>query len=166
MQGKDFLKHNEIKMFYIRGSLLEATEDYIVHQCNCKTRGYAVGLAKDIFEKFPHADVYRNRQKDDVPGTIKVCGGGNTNERGVIAIFGQVYPGSPKDHSEDRADDREMYFARAFEEISKLSHDSFSIALPKYIGCGLARGDWREYLSILICYAQAYPHIRMVIYSP
>ena len=67
----------------ITGDLLEAKEKYIAHQCNCLTQNSA-GTAKAIFDKFPYANTYERRIKDengettniDKPGTIIVLGDG------------------------------------------------------------------------------------------
>lgn len=55
------------------GDLLQATEQYIAHQCNCVSRG-ARGLAKTLFAKYPHANVYQSRKSPSQPGTILVHG--------------------------------------------------------------------------------------------
>ena len=53
-------------LFEIRGDLLKADDcQFIVHQTNCMT-SHALGLAKHIFKRWPHADVYNERQR--VPG--------------------------------------------------------------------------------------------------
>jgi len=82
---------NEVTI--IEGDLLEADEQYIIHQCNCKTTGDAAGLAAAIFKKYPKANVYKNRPKESVPGTIVIRGN-------VIALYGQYYPGKIKWNSE------------------------------------------------------------------
>lgn len=46
----------------IEGDLLDSPCTYIVHQCNCKTT-YAKGLAKSLFDKFPHANCYDGEAK-------------------------------------------------------------------------------------------------------
>jgi hypothetical protein len=39
------------------GDLLDATEQFIAHQCNCISQN-AGGLAFYLFKKFPYANVY------------------------------------------------------------------------------------------------------------
>ncbi|CAE7217999.1 unnamed protein product, partial [Symbiodinium microadriaticum] len=41
------------------GDLLQAKEDFIVHQCNCVYSGSAQGVAEAVFKAHPDADVYR-----------------------------------------------------------------------------------------------------------
>lgn len=56
-------------MNIITGSILDSKEQYICHQINCVTTKAAF-LAKDIFLKFPHADVYSLRTTRDIPVDI------------------------------------------------------------------------------------------------
>jgi len=128
----------------VEGDLLQAKEQYICHQCNCVTQR-AAHLSAAVFKAFPHADIYSTRPKGqkDKPGTIVVKGGGE--QRLVINMLGQVWPGSPK-YPEDRTDGfkaREEYFARCLMEIAKLQPES--LAFPYGIGCGAAGGEWEHY---------------------
>ena len=50
------------------GDLLQATEQFIVHQCNCVGKS-ARGLALALFKKFPHADVYQSLHARSRPST-------------------------------------------------------------------------------------------------
>ena len=45
----------------VTGDLLKSNEEYIVHQTNCRYKPPGVGLAKHIFKKYPHSDVYTCR---------------------------------------------------------------------------------------------------------
>lgn len=133
----------------IKGDLLTAPEQYIVHQCNCISagKGSGAGLAKAIFEKFPHANIYDNRKTPDVPGTILVKGNGK-DQRYVIAIFGQYYPGGPQFKGTDTYSNRLSYFTEALGYISCIPNLE-SIAFPFYIGCGLAAGKWEDYEDMI-----------------
>jgi hypothetical protein len=46
------------QLVHVSGDLLGAPEQWIAHQCNCRSRG-ARGLAKHLFGRFPHANVYK-----------------------------------------------------------------------------------------------------------
>lgn len=130
----------------INGDLLKSNEQYIVHQCNCVTNN-AANLAKAVFTKFPYANCYYNRKEKDIPGTIKIFGDG-TDQRFVINLFGQYGPGPPKNNF-DNKENRYTWFRKGLFEISKIP-DLKSIAFPERIGCGVARGNWEEYLEILV----------------
>jgi O-acetyl-ADP-ribose deacetylase (regulator of RNase III) len=132
----------------VEGNLLEATEQYIAHNCNCVTNS-AAGLAKHIFTKYPYADVYRTRESVSQPGTIQVSGNGIEN-RYVINMFTQYYPGISKeqDSNLDGRVAREKYFHQCLLKVSQLPGLK-SIAFPFGIGCGLAGGNWDYYLGTL-----------------
>jgi len=78
----------------VSGDLLLSPEKYIAHQCNCVTQASA-GTAKAIFDKYPHSNTYAERKSPDTMGTIKILGNGQ-DERFVINMFAQYYPGKAK----------------------------------------------------------------------
>ena len=137
----------------VTGDLFEAPEKYLVHQCNCVTQT-AAHLAKDVFERFPYSDIYTGREDPDQPGHIIVRGNGQ-DQRYVVALLGQYYPGRPKypKSTLDGIPAREKYFYRALLRLSKLD-DLESIAFPWRIGCGAAGGDWERYLGKITNFAQ------------
>ena len=152
----------------IQGDLFESKEKYIVHQCNCVTTR-AAHLAADVFRRFPYADVYTcrdpNMQKravfdnenkqiqpeyySDKPGNIIVRGNG-ADQRYVIAILGQFYPGRPR-YSDSRLDGvkaRQSYFHQGLWKIAQVEGLE-SVAFPRGIGCGAAGGDWSFYRKMI-----------------
>lgn len=149
------------------GDLLEAKEKYIAHQCNCLTQN-AVGTAKAIFDKFPHANTYATRTEPDVLGAIKILGNGQ-DERYVINMFAQYYPGKPKYPNSDKDGIivREKMFHRCLLRIAKIDNLK-SIAFPWKIGCNLGGGDWDHYLGTLknfTTYVEKQYGTRVVIYQ-
>jgi len=128
----------------VTGSIFDATEKYICHQCNCVTKK-AAHLSKDMFQHFPFADVYTGRATPNEPGTISVKGNG-IDQRYVINIFGQFYPGYPKEAlgDLDGYDARAKYFYHGLLRIAKIPNLE-SIAFPWKVGCGAADGDWEVY---------------------
>jgi O-acetyl-ADP-ribose deacetylase (regulator of RNase III) len=75
----------------VNGDLLDAQEDYIVHQCNCISTE-AKGLAKQIFDKYDYANSYKNRIKghNQQPGTIEIWGNGN-DQKLIINVYAQFF---------------------------------------------------------------------------
>jgi len=144
------------KPITIQGDLFDSKEQYIVHQCNCKSTGDAAGLAASIFEKYPEANVYLNRQTPSDPGTIEVWGK-------VIALYGQKYPGRAS-QGYDTAMNREAWFINGLQRISEIP-DIRSIAFPFNIGCGLAGGNWKEYKTMISDFAKDNPSVKVVIYQ-
>ena len=144
----------------ITGNLLDATEKYIVHQCNCVTK-QGGGLAKYLFDKFPFADVYITRTDEDCdvatlrdkPGTITISGNGK-DERYVVNLMGQLYPGGFwDDMQEDSEERRHKFFHRGLVNLAKVPNLN-SVAFPAGIGCGLAGGDWEWYLGTIKNFAK------------
>src|SRR5271165_78515 len=97
-----FASRIKIMLEIITGDLLEATEKYIAHNCNCLTQNSA-GTAKAIFDKFPYANTYERRARGadgetankDVPGTIAILGNGQ-DQRFIINMYAMYYPGRSK----------------------------------------------------------------------
>jgi O-acetyl-ADP-ribose deacetylase (regulator of RNase III) len=136
----------------ITGDIFDSKEKYLCHQCNCVTNK-AAHLSKDVFTKYPYADAYSGRVEPDKPGTIQVKGNGQ-DQRYVINMFGQYYPGKSKyPYSNlDGIEIRRKYFYKCLLRIAKLS-ELESLAFPWRIGCGAAGGDWAHYLGTLTNFA-------------
>lgn len=130
----------------INGDLLNATEDYILHQCNCVSID-AKALAEKIFAKYPYANTYRFRsgKGGSLPGTFDILGNG-TSQRYIINLYSQYYPGAPK-YANDSAEIRLQWFIQGLSGIA--CEGVKSIAIPYNIGCGAARGDWTVYSQII-----------------
>lgn len=137
----------------ISGNIFDSKEKYIAHQTNCITKRSA-HLAKTVFEHYPYADIYSARTEPDTPGSIIIKGNGQ-DQRFVIAILGQYYPGKPKfpDSTLDGTKAREKYFHKALIEISKISNLE-SIAFPDHIACGAAGGNWDYYFGTIKNFAK------------
>lgn len=137
----------------VTGDLFDAKEKYLVHQCNCVTNK-AAHLAFDVFEKYPYANIYAPRTEPDKPGHIIIKGNGQ-DERYVVAILGQYYPGRPKYplSSLDGLAVREKYFYNGLLRLAEVP-DLESIAFPWRIACGAAGGNWEHYLGKITNFAQ------------
>lgn len=146
------------------GNLLKASEQYIAHQCNCVTRRSA-HLSKKIFTRFPHANIYSERQEGqhNSLGTIEIRGDGE--ERFVINMLGQYYPGRTKypNSQKDGFKARENAFWKCLERILEIE-DMKSIAFPFGIGCGAAGGNWPTYLTMIENFAD-HTNAEVVIYK-
>tara|TARA_R110000868_G_scaffold75946_3_gene218795 strand:+ start:12875 stop:13357 length:483 start_codon:yes stop_codon:yes gene_type:complete len=137
----------------INGDLLSANAQYIAHACNCVTRTSAF-FAKDLFNKYPYADIYSGRFSADKPGNIIIKGNGE-DERFIIGLLSQFYPGKPNfpDSTLDGIRIREKYFYHCLLRIAKIENLN-SIAFNWRIGCGAAGGNWEHYLGMLTNFAQ------------
>jgi hypothetical protein len=136
----------------VTGDLFEAKEKYLCHQCNCVTNKSA-HLAKDMFDKFWHADIYTARTQPDKPGHIIIRGNGQ-DQRYVAAILGQYYPGKPRypQSSLDGQAAREKYFYHGLLRLAEVP-DLESVAFPWRIACGAAGGIWERYLGTITNFA-------------
>lgn len=138
----------------INGDLFASKEKYIAHQCNCVTQK-AAHLAKSMFDRFPYANIYKERILPWTPpvgmqmGDIIVRGNGE-DQRFVINMLAQYYPGSPKysDSSRDGFIARKNAFQECLNKISEIP-ELTSIGLPFGIGCGAAGGDWLIYRKMI-----------------
>ena len=136
----------------VNDDLLNAKEQYICQQTNCISVN-AHGLSETIRVKLG-VDPYSLRralngrnhaiaEDCDVPGTIKVF-------KNVICMLAQYGMGKPYKYGnkvEDSFEKRLLWFKTCLFEISKLKPSS--VAFPYNIGCGLAGGNWEDYLAAL-----------------
>jgi O-acetyl-ADP-ribose deacetylase (regulator of RNase III) len=150
----------------VSGDLLEAKEQYIAHQANCVSTTWS-GIAKSIFDKYPYANTYQNRVIPHQLGTISIHG--DVDERKIINMYGQYYPGPPiepnnpgriltktyyhPDIVDDSKEVRQKAFYNCLLKIARLP-DLKSIAFPFRIGAGLAAGDWEYYLGSINNFAK------------
>lgn len=132
----------------ISGNIFDSKEKYLCHQTNCITKR-AAHLSKDVFIQYPYADIYSGRTIPSTPGSIVIAGNGK-DQRYVINMLGQYYPGSPKytDSSLDGTLARQKYFYNCLLKIAQIP-DLESIAFPWKIACGAAGGNWEYYLGVL-----------------
>jgi O-acetyl-ADP-ribose deacetylase (regulator of RNase III) len=148
-----FCQPKSAKMSPVRivdGNLLDATEQYVCHQCNCTTPN-ARGLAAALFGRFPYADAYSRRKGvRSKPGTIQICGDGAAN-RFIVNMFAQWSPGKPR--GKDTADQRLRNFRQCLSKIAQIPALQ-SVAFPFNIGCGLAGGNWNDYKAEIEAFAQ------------
>lgn len=140
----------------VDGDLLNATDDYIVHQCNCISTN-AKALAKQIFDNYEYADTYkkRNRQQKTTysePGTIEIFGNGD-DQRYIINMYAQYYPAEAK-YTNDTGQKRLLWFQNCLNHISKIKDiQTKTIAMPFNIGCGAAGGNWKFYHNLINTFA-------------
>ncbi len=175
------------ELIYKKGNILDCDETILCHQCNCVS-SKAEGLAKQIFEKWPVSNVYKENRSDRA-GTVSftnvgyynsiseilICNPSNTT---IIAhLFGQIYPGRPN-WGIDSKEKRLEYFRKCLRGIIDFHFYDYSgsgiesgqininntYAFPYKIGCGLARGSWDHYLKQIEKFAKII-NTRVAIYK-
>lgn len=82
-------------------------------------------------------------------GDIVVSGNGG-DERFVINMLAQFYPGKPKfpESARDGFRARRVAFANCLLKVLRIP-DLRSVAFPWEIGCWMAGGDWSKYLPMI-----------------
>ena len=149
----------------VKGNILDAKEDVIVQQCNCVTIT-ACGLSKVIKQKWKWADPYGSRRREgrkncaisddrDIPGTIRVLETKETKTPKVVCLFSQWSPGKSNIRYEktypDGKYDRLRYFEECLWKLDEYCKENRikTVAVPYGIGCGLAGGNWNDYVKEL-----------------
>lgn len=152
----------------VEGDLLDFDAQCIAHQCNCVSKGVA-GLAKFLFEKYPKADIYVERNNNYTfhkPGEIYVRDDYRIDNSGtswkniyIINMTSQFLPGPPGSSFEiapgmtvtETSETREKLFVQCLKEIKIIVEENKieSIAFPYRVGCGLAGGNWDRYKFVL-----------------
>ena len=143
------------KVEVVSGSILDAKEQYIVHQANCIS-SYSRGLAAQIFQKWPETNIYSTTTTTNsgtVPGTVRVPGTIIVRNN-VIALLAQKYPGRAT-RTDDSSAQRLLWFRQCLQFVSKLKPET--IAVPYNIGCGLAGGLWKDYWAEIKIWAHSLP---------
>lgn len=165
---------------HVAGSLLDASDGYIAHQCNCVMWGQPQGIAEAIFAKYREADVYAARaakqRPPDVPGTSSLHGP-------VINMYGQLLPGLPveqkkigqnvlqyvkqKQANKDTRASRLKWFIESLYGLPDLlPAGPQTINFPKYIGCGKAGGEWQSYISAINEFSIRNPSWTIRVHDP
>ncbi|UWS55264.1 Appr-1-p processing protein [Bacillus subtilis] len=132
----------------VKGNILDASEDIIVQQVNCKGV-MGAGLAKAILNKYPNVkkeyqsfrnfNLNKGLTEKDLLGLVNYV---RVSDVKVIAnIFGQV--NIKKNRFDNTVFTKTDALTRGLKEVKELSKQlNKSVAIPYGIGCGLAGGDW------------------------
>lgn len=137
----------------IKGNILDCDKDIIIQQVNCQGV-MGGGLAKQILMKYPEVPKeykkYWSKRKKNISETSELLGEVlylDTYDGKIIAnVFGQ-------DHIRKGFGDKTVYtkewaLLKGIEEIKNKAYKlNLSVAIPTYIGCGMANGDWNSIKS-------------------
>ncbi len=123
-----------------KGNLLEANEDIIAHQVNCigvMGAGVSKQIKKELLSKEQFSE-YRTLCKmfgSNLLGSIQKLN--LQNGQYLVNLFGEDVPTGKNQDTDYDALKTALAKLCIFAESENLS-----IALPGYLGCGLAGGDW------------------------
>lgn len=132
------------------GDVLCSGADVIAHQVNCKGV-MGKGLAATIRKRYPNVfTVYKAACKrvpssNELLGKIQTIPCGGSTERWIVNCFAQDGFGTDKCYTDYAA------FESCFRKLRDwaIQNGHKKIAVPHYIGCGLAGGDWNRVTRIL-----------------
>lgn len=134
----------------IEGDITKTDKDIIVQQVNC--RGFmGAGLAKTILQRYENVKIdyqtFRKKQLKTVEKDENLLGMVNyvdVYDGKIIAnIFGQV--DIRKDRNDHNVYTVQSALLKGIEDVKQKAEQlGLSIAIPTYIGCGLAGGNWEE----------------------
>ncbi len=149
-------------MLEVKGNLLEADVDVIMHQVNCKGV-MGAGVARQIRQKLLSEEEYQRYvtkchafPATELLGTYMEHA---TQGFRVIDLFGEDQPtGKGLDTDYDAL----------YQALSKAveANKNNSIAVPGYLGCGLGGGDWETVYRILQEISEKYQAKITIYYIP
>lgn len=141
----------------VDGDLLTFEADYIGHQCNCTTTDVA-GLAKVIFARHPDANTYRHESTvRRVVGTASIHGR-------VVNLYAQRLPGRARPPKPETYADRLSWLRAALEHAhTQIGREVYSLAVPHFIGCALAGGNWDDYRGVLMQFAHTHSGVTLTV---
>jgi O-acetyl-ADP-ribose deacetylase (regulator of RNase III) len=135
----------------VKGNIFSyANSHIIVQQCNCVSEDLK-GLAQKIYRQYPDTDTRQGRRCVELYGRCLI---GEMNmpfgvKVRVANLYAQIYPGKPALFGPDSAVSRLEKFREAFIELTTATSDVDSLAIPKNIGSGLAKGNWEDYAETI-----------------
>ena len=146
---------------YTEGNLLTTNTQILVHQTNCQGV-MGAGLAKQIRAKYPKVyTAYKQLCSTTAPerllGTIQCIP--ISEHTAICNLFGQKTYGRYGQHTDYAAFHKALTALKTYMK----QHDKTTVAFPKYIGCGLAGGDWNSIHNMLQNTFQSDPDITCII---
>lgn len=142
---------------FVNGSVLDATEDIILHQVNCQNV-MGAGVAKALYTRWPvvketYHTFCRNAHTEHILGSCQVVQ--VEANKYVANIFGQLNYG----RNGGRYTSYEALNAAFYYLVCNYS--DHSIAIPHGLGCGLAGGDWEIVYKLI---KKHFAHMEVTIY--
>jgi len=131
----------------VQKNLLETKCDIIAHQTNC-VGVMGAGVARQIKDKLLSYEEFGKYRKNCVENGNKLLGTvqflSATNGKLIANLFGEDIPTGCGLDTDYVALKQALL---KLKEVAETNH--MSVALPGYIGCGLAGGDWEIVFEII-----------------
>lgn len=137
----------------VEGNILDYDKDIIIQQVNCQGV-MGGGLAKQILMRYPEVPKeYRDywvKQINTYSSSEEFLGNVlyvNTYDGKLIAnVFGQNH--IRKGFGDKTVYTQEWALLKGIDEVKNKAYElGLSVAIPTFIGCGLANGDWNSIKS-------------------
>lgn len=134
----------------VEGNILDYDKDIIVQQVNCQGV-MGGGLAKQIVMRYPEVPKeykkYWAKEMKKINATEELLGNVlyvDTYDGKIIAnVFGQ--DNIRKGYGDKTIYTQEWALLKGIKEVKDKAYElGLSVAIPTYIGCGLANGDWNS----------------------
>lgn len=147
---------------FLRGDLLSANSDLIVHGVNCKG-AFGSGIAGQIRKQFPSAYddyIYKYKSEGWELGEIQFSRTNMAKPRFIVNCATQINYGN---------DGRQYADYNAIKDcltavVRFAARENYSIAMPK-IGAGLGGLDWQNVFTLVSKISLSYPDVNVSIYS-
>ena len=148
-------KLNEINM-----DITLVKSGVIIHQVNCQN-AMGAGVAKALYLKYPivkkhYHNIFNSYKKETLFGGLQKIS--ISDDLFILNSFSQFNYGSNKDIIYT---DYDKLFNNIKKALEFANFKNLKLYIPKYIGCGLANGDWSKVENfifslnsdnIIICY--------------
>lgn len=132
----------------VNGNILNATEDIICQQVNCKA-----GLAKQIRDKYPNVYTeYKEFCKNNKELLGKIQTSVQPDGKYIVNVF--VQDGYGREYTSYFCLKNALELLLREVTVGKTSYvegKKLSIAIPYEIGCGLGGGNWEEVYEVYSC---------------
>lgn len=127
----------------VEGNILNANDDLICHQVNCKGV-MGAGLAKQIRNKYPIVfEKYRklcNSQEGKLLGATQYIE--TSDGKVIVNMFAQDGYGRDRRHTDYEALEQCLNSIKYTVSDNNTALNGKTVAFPYQIGCGLAGGNW------------------------
>ena len=153
----------ESNISYVNGNILECNSDVITNAVNIRGvmgAGLALAFARDYPDMYEaYQEVCRNQElKIGILHTWEIPNPKPKRANWIVNFPTMDYPG-------EFTQVRTLYLGFAsligFIEENAIN----SIALPA-LGCGIGRLPWDTFKAIVEVFAQAVPHVKVIVYLP
>ncbi len=127
--------------------ILDINEGVIAHQVNCRGK-IGTGVSKAIISKWPEVEVAykhycKDKNEDELFGRYQVIQ--ISPKLSIVNIFSQKEYGNAQKTGKVYTD--MTVLTGILKKLIHLNVDN--VYVPDHIGCGLAGGNWSEFLSIM-----------------